>query len=166
MSQPGLTAPASAGSLARTLGITFNTPLAAASILRYLWASPATLLGLLATLPLLPLGAKAVARSGVLEVTLGSSSGRFAPNSLPFVAITLGHVVIAANASYQDSWRTHELVHVAQYERWGPFFLLAYPAESLLQFFRGYRPYLDNRFEVEARLLSEAKTFAPLRGDA
>ena len=47
--------------------------------------------------------------------------------------------------------RTHERVHVAQYERWGPFFLPAYVAASLWAFARGGDFYLDNVFERAAR---------------
>ena len=35
-------------------------------------------------------------------------------------AMTLGHVVIAQTQECLDRSRRHELVHVAQYERWGP----------------------------------------------
>jgi hypothetical protein len=57
-------------------------------------------------------------------------------------------------------------VHVAQFERWGLLFLLAYPGESLLQLLRGRRPYLDNRFEVEARRLSLQKATRPAHGSS
>jgi hypothetical protein len=40
---------------------------------------------------------------------------------------------------------------VRQYERWGAFFLLAYPAASLWQLLRGRRAHRDNPFEIEAR---------------
>jgi hypothetical protein len=54
----------------------------------------------------------------------------------------------------QEHHRLHEQVHVEQYERWGALFLLAYPAESLLQLSLGRRAYWDNRFEVQARSLA------------
>jgi len=41
---------------------------------------------------------------------------------------------------------------VRQYERWGVFFLLAYPAASLLAAWQGGHFYRDNCFEVQARL--------------
>jgi hypothetical protein len=47
--------------------------------------------------------------------------------------------------------RAHEQAHVRQYERWGLFFFVAYPAASLWQLLRCRRPYLDNWFEVQAR---------------
>ena len=42
-----------------------------------------------------------------------------------------------------------------QAERWGPFFLPAYVLASLAVGLRGRRWYLDNPFEIEARVLSD-----------
>ena len=89
----------------------------AASVLRYLWASPCTLVGAVATLSALLFGARARWVGGVLEV----SGGALAPR-LPFDAITLGHVVIVRTARGMVRWRRHERVHVRQCERWGPVF--------------------------------------------
>jgi hypothetical protein len=125
--------------------------------LKVLWAAPASALGLVLALPALLLGARIARHSGVVEVTLRGGSGSTARRRrLPFHAITFGHVVIAAGAEAQRRLRSHERVHVAQYERLGPLFLLAYPAESLFQLLRGRRPYIDNRFEREARRLAAA----------
>ena len=98
-------------------------------------------------------GAKIQRVSGVLEVNLDPRSRALCKtvSCLPFTAITFGHVVIACSAQEQAALRTHERVHVAQYELWGPVFLLAYPLESLFQLLRGRKAYLDNRFEVAAR---------------
>jgi hypothetical protein len=49
-----------------------------------------------------------------------------------------------------DYSRRHELVHVAQYERWGPLFVPAYLACSAWMWLIGRDPYLDNPFEEEA----------------
>ena len=120
---------------------------------RYAWAAPATLVGMLLAVAALPFGATMRRHTGVIEVTLvpGSGEPRRERPALPFVAITFGHAVIARTADDHARLRSHERVHVAQYERWGAMFLLAYPAESAYQWLRGRRPYLDNRFEVEAR---------------
>jgi hypothetical protein len=135
---------------------------AAAALLKYMWASPASLLGAMLALALLPFGARAALHSGVVEVTLLQAPRGARRPSLPFVAITLGHVVVAASPQDQAGLRAHERVHVAQFERWGALFLLAYPAESVRQFLLGRRPYLDNRFEVEARGRSgDARPIAP-----
>jgi hypothetical protein len=66
-------------------------------------------------------------------------------------AITLGHVVLGRDARALSATRTHERVHVKQYERWGPIFLPAYFASSLWALATGRHPYFDNLFEREAR---------------
>jgi hypothetical protein len=125
----------------------------ALTLLKYLWALPTSVIGLVFAAFARPLGARVRLHEGVVEVTLAPHPGsRLRPTRwLPFEAITFGHVVIARTAHEQAHLRAHERVHVAQYERWGPLLLLAYPAESLLQLLRGRRPYLDNRFEAQAR---------------
>jgi hypothetical protein len=65
-------------------------------------------------------------------------------------AMTLGHVVIAADQVQLDRTRGHERVHVGQYERWGLFFVPAYCAFAVAMLARGRDPYLDNPFEREA----------------
>jgi len=64
--------------------------------------------------------------------------------------MTLGHVVLCIDA-VDDVLLEHELVHVAQYERWGPLFLPAYGIASLLALRGGGDAYRDNAFEVDAR---------------
>lgn len=126
--------------------------------LKYIWAAPASALGVVLALPALLSGARIARQAGVVEITLREeSAARGGPRPrLPFRAITFGHVVIAVGADAQRRLRSHERAHVAQYERLGALFLLAYPAESLFQLLRGRRPYLDNRFEREARRLAAA----------
>lgn len=128
-------------------------PVDVASLARRAWAGPATLVGLGLALIALPFGATARRHTGVIEVTLvrGTDDLRRVHGAFPFAAITFGHVVIARTADDHARLRSHERVHVAQYERWGALFLLAYPAESAYQWLRGRRPYVDNRFEVAAR---------------
>ena len=75
---------------------------------------------------------------------------RRAPISGGAAAITLGHTVLGCTAADLDRARTHELVHVRQYERWGPLFVPAYLLSSVYLMLRGYDPYLDNPFEREA----------------
>jgi hypothetical protein len=122
-------------------------------LLRYLWAAPATLLGL-ACLPLAWLGGgRCSVVEGVLEIH-GGLVGRLLRGPLPCIrsaaAMTLGHVVIAQDPLCLDLTREHEHVHVRQYERWGPLFIPAYLLWSLVLFLRGAHPYLDNPFEREA----------------
>jgi len=121
-------------------------------LLTVLWAGPWTLLGLM-------LGAIAVASGGrmqrvgrVLEFHGGWLRwmlGRV-PIDSGAAAMTLGHCVVARTAADLERCRRHELVHVAQYERWGLLFVPAYFACSAWMWLRGYDPYLDNPFEEEA----------------
>jgi hypothetical protein len=120
--------------------------------LRIIWASPWTLLGL-------SLGLVAIATGGgwqrvgrVLEFHGGLLQHllRRVPIAGGASAMTLGHVVLARTRPDLDRSRGHELVHVAQYEFWGPFFVPAYFASSAWMWLRGYDAYLDNPFEEEA----------------
>jgi hypothetical protein len=130
----------------------------ARSLLKYLWASPCSAIGLaLAAVPCL-LGASARVHSGVLEVAFSDPSHGLARwlLKLPFAGITLGHVVLAATHQLQEALRAHERAHVAQYETWGPVFLIAYPLSTLVQVLLGRRGHADNHFEVQARATQSA----------
>ena len=119
--------------------------------LRYAWAGPCTLVGLLLVAPALLAGvATAAVVEGVIEVPLASASWR-TRRWLPFNAITFGHLVFGVSESALRRLRRHEQAHVRQYEQWGPLFFLAYPAASAWQWLRGRRAYRDNWFEVQAR---------------
>ena len=65
-------------------------------------------------------------------------------------AITLGHVILCVDELDQRTLE-HELVHVRQYEMWGPLFFVAYPLASVAAVLSGRSGYRDNRFEVQAR---------------
>lgn len=95
-------------------------------------------------------------RDGVLEASGGVLAGllRLAFPPMPIAAITFGHVILARTAADLARCHQHELVHVRQYERWGPFFPPLYLLASLAALGRGGHPYLDNRFEIEARRLA------------
>lgn len=125
-------------------------------VLRWLWALPVSVAGLL-------LGAMLVLRGGHMRCRDHTIEFHGAPASpclaatgqrWSIVAMTLGHVILAQDAAAADSWRTHEHVHVRQYERWGALFPVAYLVASGLAWLRGGDAYLDNAFEVEARVLS------------
>lgn len=122
-------------------------------LLAYLWAFPATLLGL-CFVPLAWLtGGKTKFVRGVIEVH-GGLVTVFLRGGIPFfgsaAAMTLGHVILGCDQQCLDQSRAHEQVHVRQYERWGPFMLPVYLLASLLLHLRGFDPYLDNPFEREA----------------
>jgi hypothetical protein len=72
----------------------------------------------------------------------------------PYRAMTLGHVVLCVDA-IDDGCLAHELNHVRQYERLGPFFLPAYGLASLWAAARGRHYYRDNAFERAAAKDSE-----------
>jgi len=131
-------------------------------LLRYLWASPCSAIGLvLAGVPCL-LGASGRVRSGVLEVAFADPSHTLARwlLRLPYAGITFGHVVLAPTHQLQEAVRAHERAHerahVAQYETWGPVFLIAYPLSGLVQVLLGRRAHADNHFEVQARAVQSA----------
>ncbi len=122
------------------------------STLAYLWASPCSAVGLALGLLAVAGGARFTRRAGVLEIAPPQARPRRL--RLPFVAITLGHVVLGRSAGDLERLRGHEHAHVAQYERWGPLFFVAYPLASLVALLRSGRPYWDNAFEVEARAVA------------
>jgi hypothetical protein len=121
-------------------------------MLRYLWASPNTLIGLAFALAGLAGGGRARVFRGVLEVH--GPGIRWLLDRMPsrtaVQALTLGHVVLGRDRRALESTRAHEAVHVRQYERWGPAFLPAYAVASLLAGLRGGDPYRHNRFERAA----------------
>lgn len=108
----------------------------------YVWASPATILGLI----LAPFfDARRVDR-GVLVC-----EGARWPRRLGwrYDAITFGHVVLAT-APMDAHLLAHERAHVRQYEAWGPLFLPAYALASLWALFRGRGAHDGNHFERAA----------------
>jgi hypothetical protein len=116
----------------------------------WLWASPWTLLGLLVgTLGLLT-GGGVQRRCGVIEFYGGAVRWLLERFPVHPVAMTLGHVVLGRLPANLESCRTHELVHVRQYERWGPLFIPAYLGCSAYIWLRGGDAYRDNPFEREA----------------
>ena len=123
------------------------------AVLKYIWASPASAVGITLAAAALMVGARTRIHTGVLEVSLRPRSVGLTKviACMPFSAITFGHVVVARSEKEQADLRVHERVHVCQYEAWGALFLLAYPTESLIQLLLGRHPYRDNRFEVSAR---------------
>lgn len=109
----------------------------------YLWAAPWSLLGA----ALAPFFSRRVVVRGVLLAEGASWPRRL---GWRYRAITFGHVVLSTDELDQDTL-DHEMVHVAQYERWGPLFLPLYGLASLLARARGGHHYRDNPFEVAAR---------------
>ena len=117
-----------------------------------LWASPWTLFGLLVG-GLGLLGGGRIQRTGRVVEFFGGGAAFFL-RTFPLVsgasAVTFGHTVLARDRSALEATREHELVHVRQYERWGPVFVPAYLLCWLVLWLRGRDPYRDNPFEREA----------------
>jgi len=122
------------------------------SALRYLWALPATIVGMAFAMIAIGTGAAIHCVDGVMEVGGGGAGRALArlPEPLRFHAITFGHVILGIDQRTLRRARTHERVHVRQYERWGPLFFVLYVGSSLAQWIRGRHPYFDNCFEREA----------------
>lgn len=122
-------------------------------IVAYFWASPNTLLGLVAALAGLLTGGRLRVVRGVLEVH-GGVVPMLLRHAWPLkggaLAMTLGHVILGVSKEGLKRAREHEHVHVRQYERWGPLFLPAYLVAGLVATWRGQRFYQDNAFEREA----------------
>ena len=119
------------------------------SVLGKVWASPNTLLGLALGAVAVMLGARVRLANNAIEfldqpfvdliqrsaVTLGNTI-HYAPGRDP------GDVIRRYDRTAELMLGDHERAHTHQYERWGPFFLLAY-AISWLPFV----PPAGSRFE-------------------
>lgn len=122
-------------------------------LLRYLWASPYSLVGFVLVPFVLMMRGGTQVVDGVLEVQGGP---------LPFLlghctllrggvaAITLGHVVLGRDAEALRKTRSHERVHVRQYEIWGPAFVPAYLLAGMWAFVAQSGTYAGNYFERDA----------------
>jgi hypothetical protein len=125
-------------------------------LLAYVWAFPATAVGL-AFLPLaLVGGGRAQIVDGVVEIHSGLV--RVFLRYCTFLkggaqAMALGHVVLGRDRECLDRTRRHERAHVRQCERWGPLFIPAYLIGAVYAAARGRRAYEDNPFEKQATLV-------------
>ena len=129
------------------------------SMARYVWAFPATLVGVMFSVIALGAGATVHFVGGTMEVSGGSVSRLIGlmPVPLRFTAITLGHVIVGIDHDALRRARFHEQVHVQQYERWGVLFFALYILSSVVQVVRGRHPYFDNCFEREAHERDSAR---------
>jgi hypothetical protein len=129
--------------------LTIDDPVMFRAVL-ILWASPGSLIGI--TAGLLSVAGGGIIRRSDHTLECHGPLLRWMLRRRPFRAraMTLGHVIIACDQQCLDATRAHERVHVRQYERWGPAFLPAYLVSSAWLWLRGFDPYLDNPFEVEA----------------
>jgi hypothetical protein len=121
-------------------------------VLGILWASPYTLLGLTIGGVGLCTGGRARVREGIVEF-YGGGTGWFVrhlPLGETTMGFTLGHTVLGQTDAGLDIVRKHELVHVRQFERWGPLMGPAYLGCSVALWLMGRRAYWDNPFERQA----------------
>ncbi len=117
---------------------------------KIIWASPYTILGLMIGLIGLCTRGK-VLRRWPLEFCDGGVGWFLCHLPSDYVmAMTLGHVILGRTEAALDISREHELVHVRQYERWGPFLGPAYVGCFLYLRWRGKDGYQENPFEKEA----------------
>ena len=115
--------------------------------LAYLWGAPWSLIGLFLSL--------FFRRRRVVEGILLCEGAQWpARLGWRYSAITFGHVVLCVGEASPELLR-HEIVHVRQYERWGPLFVPAYLCAALWARLRGGSAYTDNAFEIAARSLGE-----------
>jgi hypothetical protein len=121
-------------------------------VLLFIWAGPWTLVGVFIGLVAVATGGGWQRAGRVWEFHGGWLRWLLVrvPIAGGAAAMTLGQAVIARTEYDLEFSREHELVHVAQYERWGPFFVPAYFFCSAWLWVKGLDPYLDNPFEVEA----------------
>jgi len=123
-------------------------------LLRYIWALPNTLPGLLfVPLALLTKGRMRIV-DGVLEIHGGFVTW-FLKHCWPVqgyvAALTLGHIILGYDKESLSSFRRHEHAHVRQFEILGPLFLPVYLAASLWAWLRGKGAYRGNYLERKAR---------------
>lgn len=133
----------------------------------YAWASPVTLVGLLVALLVRATGGTVRRVDGVVEAS-GGVLARLFPRVLPdlhLFALTLGHVVLAEHQESAERSRSHERVHVAQYERWGLLFPFLYLGASAWALLRRRDPYRDNPFERQAFLAGLGEETRPPRAE-
>jgi hypothetical protein len=122
-------------------------------VFTYLWPLPCTALGVAIGALGLATGGRLQRRNGIVEFYGGVVTWLLARMPGPLngaAAMTLGHVVLGLNQHALERTRAHELVHVRQYQRWGPLFIPAYLLCSALIWRRGGDAYRDNPFEREA----------------
>jgi hypothetical protein len=121
-------------------------------VLRILWASPYSMLGVCVGLLGCATGGKMRLRDSALEFYGGGT--RWMVRHLPLGArtagITLGHVILGQEDQMLVEIGDHERIHVRQFERWGPLMGPAYLLASLWAWWRGDNAYWDNAFEKEA----------------
>ena len=122
------------------------------NLLKILWASPYSALGVAVGVLGMISGGRGRFRKGAVEFYGGATAWlvRRLPPGPGTQGMTLGHVILGQTAEGLDDCSDHERVHVRQFERWGPIMGPAYLLSSLWLWWAGRDAYLDNPFEREA----------------
>ena len=117
-------------------------------MIRFIWALPVTLFGLL----LVGVGLLTGGRVHQVDVVVEQDRGLvgWILFRLGHACITFGYVTLGVNPGFLDFYRDHERVHTRQYGRWGIFLWPAYLASSVWEFAHGRDPWRDNWFERQA----------------
>jgi len=142
----------SADSFALQVDVTLGECSGVISLVKILWAAPWSLCGAgVGVLGLLTGGG--VRRSGRIVEFWGGLLPLFL-SYFPFIAgspvATFGHVVLGRSKRHLDACRSHQMIHVRQYECWGPLFVPTYLILWFVLWCCGKHPYYDNPFEREA----------------
>lgn len=124
----------------------------ARKLLKVIWASPYSLLGIGIGLLGLATGGCWRFRDGAIEFFGGATKQfvRRLPTGKLTAGFTLGHVILGQDDEGLRFVGLHERVHVRQFELWGPLMGPAYLLASGWMWLRGRDAYRDNPFEVEA----------------
>ena len=122
------------------------------TILAILWASRYTLLGLFLGFIGICTGGHARIRGRVIEFYGGGVKWLlqqffFGEGAMAF---TLGHTILGQTDAALESSHHHEMVHVRQFERWGPLMGPAYLGCPLVLWLMHRSPYRENPFERDA----------------
>jgi hypothetical protein len=128
-------------------------------MLKYLWASPNTLIGLLLIPAAIGSGSGRQIVDGVLEIhspAIDWILSHLIPIRGGAVAITFGHVVAGRSRTALLVTRAHERVHVRQAEVWGPAFIPAYLVAAAWAWLHGQGAYEGNYFERRASELTDS----------
>jgi hypothetical protein len=122
------------------------------TVIAIAWALPWTLLGM--AIGLVGLATRGDVRRRGRTVEFWGGGVDWFLRTFPLVsgasAVTFGHCILGRSVAALDRCRIHELVHVRQYERWGPLFVPAYLSYWAGLWLIGRDPYWENPFEREA----------------
>jgi uncharacterized protein (DUF2062 family) len=122
-------------------------------MIRYFWAAPNTVIGLLfVPIVVLTKGGLQIV-DGVMELHCSLIAVMLTycvPLPGGACAITFGHVVLGRDEQSLAQTRQHERVHVRQYELWGPAFIPAYVLAALWGLITRSGIYHGNFFERQA----------------